>query len=351
MQRARDLSLFWFGALALFIGFLWLFQPILTPFVLGMAIAYLLNPLVLRLERLGWPRWVAVLFLLIAFLIIAGLAIALLVPVLAREAAQFIDMLPQWIDEAQAMVAHLADKFGLDITTPDTSDIVGNIQEQAGQILQAGKGVLVGVVAGGAALISFFSFIFLMPIVAFYMMLDWPRLVAKLDELLPRARAPTVHNIAADVDSTLAGFVRGQLTVCLILGLFYGIGLTLIGLKFGFVIGMCAGILSIMPYVGSGLGLIVSLLVAWFTTNELMMVAAAAIVFGIGQFIEGNFLTPRLVGGNIGLHPLWVIFALMAGGSLMGFVGLLIAVPVAAVIGVMVRFLLDEYKKSGYYAG
>lgn len=346
----RDLSLFWVCVIALFVGFIWLFQSILTPFILGMVIAYLLNPLVLRLENIGWPRWSAVLFLLLTFLVVLGLAIGFLVPVLVREAAQLLNDLPQWIDSAQRTIAAHAQKLGIDFT-PDGGAIVENIQGSAGQIFNAGKGVLAGVMAGGVALFGFISFVFLMPIVAFYMMLDWPRLVAKVDELLPRDKAFTVRHLMAETDRTLAGFIRGQLTVCLILGLFYGIGLTLIGLRFGFVIGMAAGILSIMPYVGSAFGLVMSVGVAWFTTGSAVMVSAALVVFAIGQFIEGNFLTPRLVGGNIGLHPLWVIFALMAGGMLMGFTGLLIAVPVAAVIGVLVRYAFAEYKKSAYYAG
>ena len=351
MKDLRDISVFWVCVIAAFAGFLWLFQDILTPFILGLAIAYLLNPLVIRVQRLGWPRWAAVLFLLVSFLIVASLAIGLLVPVLAREAGQLLSEMPAWIDAGQARIATLAQRFGFDITMPNTNDIVAGVQDQAGQIFKAGKGLLIGVVAGGAAVASFISFVLLMPIVAFYMMLDWPRLVAKLDTLIPRSRAATIHGLMYDIDRTLAGFVRGQLSVCVILGLFYGIGLTLIGLKFGFVIGMCAGLLSIMPYVGSGSGFVVSLLVAWFTTGEWVEVVEVIAVFGVGQFIEGNFLTPRLVGNNIGLHPLWVIFALMAGGSLLGFVGLLVAVPVAAVIGVMVRFLIGEYQKSAYYAG
>jgi len=346
----RDLSLFWLAIIALFIGFIWLFQSILTPFILGMVIAYLLNPLVLKLEGEGWPRWAAVLLILVTFMMVLMAAVSFLVPVLLREGAQLVGDLPGWINAAQDKIVDIAARFGVTLT-PDSEAIVENIQGQAGQILQAGKGVLAGLVAGSAAIFSFVSFVFLMPIVAFYMMLDWPRLVAKVDELLPRDKASTVRDLMAETDRTLAGFIRGQLTVCLILGLFYGIGLTLIGLRFGFVIGMAAGILSIMPYVGSAFGLFMSVGVAWFTTGSPTMVVAALVVFGIGQFIEGNFLTPKLVGNNIGLHPLWVIFALMAGGTLMGFVGLLIAVPVAAVIGVMVRFAFAEYKKSAYYVG
>lgn len=347
MFTARSASVFWLGVIILFIGFVWLFQDILTPFVLGMVIAYLLNPWVTRLERLDWPRWAAVLALLSGFLIIVGLAIALLVPILIREAGQLADDLPRWIESAQNTLSVQAQKFGL--AAPDTAGLIDNMQGQAGQILNAGKNVLAGLLAGGMAVVSFISFVFLMPIVAFYMMLDWPRLVGQFDHYVPQSRKPTVRNLAHEIDRTLAGFIRGQLTVCVILGLFYGIGLTLIGLRFGFVIGMAAGILSIMPYVGSAFGLVMAITVAWFTTFNPVMVAASLVVFGLGQFIEGNFLTPRLVGNNIGLHPLWVIFALMAGGSLMGFTGLLIAVPVAAVLGVMVRFALSEYKKSGYY--
>lgn len=347
-EGKRSLPMFWAAVVGLVGLFFWLFQGILTPFVLGMVIAYLLNPLVLRLEKWGWKRWVAVLVMLFAFLVAVGVAIGFLVPILMREFAQLSESLPGWIDAGQAALAGVAQKFGIDIT-PDAAGLMGNLQDQAGSIFKAGRNILSGVLAGGAAVVSFFSFIFLMPIVAFYMMADWPHLVARFDDLLPRGRAPVVRSLMAETDRTLAGFIRGQLTVCLVLGLFYGIGLSVIGLRFGFVIGMTAGILSIMPYVGSGFGLVMAVTVAWFTTGNPVLVAAALVVFGIGQFLEGNFLTPRLVGENIGLHPLWVIFALMAGGSLLGFVGLLIAVPVAAVVGVLVRFAISEYKKSHYY--
>jgi predicted PurR-regulated permease PerM len=347
MHMSR-LSLFWIMVVALMAGFLWLFQGILTPFILGMVIAYLLNPLVQKLENCKWPRWVAVLSLLSSFLIVVGVAIGFLVPRLLHEAVQLAQDVPGWAAQAQQSLAPIAQKFGIDMT-PNTEAVVDNIQGQAGNILKAGRNILSGVLAGGAAVVSFISFVLLMPIVAFYMMLDWPKLVAKFKDLLPRGKAAVVGGLLKESDKTLAGFIRGQLSVCLILGLFYGIGLSVIGLRFGFVIGVAAGILSIMPYVGSGFGLLMAVAVAWFTTGETFMVVSALVVFGLGQFLEGNFLTPKLVGDNIGLHPLWVIFALMAGGSLLGFTGLLVAVPIAAVIGVLVRFAITEYKKSDYY--
>jgi len=345
---AQTKTLFWAGAFAAFVALIWLFQSILPPFILGLAIAYLLNPLVLRFSRGRLPRWAAVLIILSVFLGVVIIGLILLVPLMIREGAQFVEMLPLWLASVEETLIDLGNRFGFDIT-PDMQEIAGNLQGQAGQIFTAGKGVFAGLIAGGAAIVSFVSFVFLMPIVAFYMMVDWPRLTQKVKELVPRSRTVTIHNLMADIDRTLAGFVRGQLSVCVILGLFYGIGLTLIGLRFGFVIGMTAGILSIMPFVGSGIGLVLSIGVAWFTSHDWVLVGMAAGVFALGQFIEGNFLTPRLVGNNVGLHPLWVIFALMAGGALAGFVGLLVAVPVAAVIGVMVRFGISEYKKSDYY--
>ncbi|HEY8963434.1 MAG TPA: AI-2E family transporter [Alphaproteobacteria bacterium] len=339
-------TVFWALVIAAFVGFVLLFQNILAPFVLGIVIAYLLNPIVIRVAHFGMPRWAVVLGILALFMGLVVLIIAMIVPVLIREIVQMSDDLPTWITSAQITMVEFANKFGLAI---DPAEIAGNLQGQAGQILKAGKGLLAGLMAGGVAIASFITFVFLMPIVAFYMMVDWPRLTSKVDELLPKNRAATIHDLLGQIDRTLAGFIRGQLSVCLILGLMYGVGLSLIGLKFGFLIGMTAGILSIMPYVGSAIGLVLSTGVAWFTTHDWGLVGMAIIVFVVGQIVEGNFLTPKLVGGNVGLHPLWIIFALMAGGALAGFVGLLIAVPVAAVIGVMVRFALGEYKKSEYY--
>ena len=346
---AQTQTVFWAIIIAAFIGFVWVFQSILAPFVLGIVIAYLLNPVVLQIEKLGGPRWVGVLAILGLFFGLLILGLSLLIPVLIREIGQLSESVPVWIDHAQVYLADLGSRFGVDTSLPETGEIVGSLQDQAGQVLKAGKGVLIGLLAGGAAIAGFVTFIFLMPIVAFYMMVDWPRLTQKVNDLLPRSRAGDIRALLGQIDRTLAGFIRGQLSVCVILGLMYGIGLTLIGLRFGFVIGLSAGLLSIMPYVGSGLGLIGGSLVAWFTTGDINMVGLVVLVFVIGQVIEGNFLTPKLVGNNVGLHPLWIIFALMAGGALMGFVGLLIAVPVAAVIGVMVRFALQQYKKSEYY--
>lgn len=350
-NNIRENSWFWLLVVALFVVFIWLFQSILAPFILGLAIAYLLNPIVTRLDAKGAPRWLSTLFILTLFLGVLVLLFAILVPVFVREAGQLIEILPSWISSAQYQLGIWATQWGFEWEAAPAQQIVENLQGQASNILQAGKGVVSGIVAGGMAVVSFMTFVFLMPIVAFYMMVDWPQITKKVDELIPLKSANVVRGVLAEIDSTLAGFIRGQLSVCLILGLYYGIALTIIDLRFGFAIGIMAGVLSIIPYVGSVVGIVTSLAVAWFTTNDMVVVAVVGGIFAVGQFVEGNFLTPKMVGENVGLHPLWVIFALMAGGSIAGFVGMLIAVPVAAVIGVMVRFFLSEYHKSHYYTG
>jgi predicted PurR-regulated permease PerM len=190
------------------------------------------------------------------------------------------------------------------------------------------------------------------PVVAFYMLLDWDRMVATVDSWVPREHVETVRAIAREIDRSIAGFVRGQGTLCLILGIYYALGLTVIGLNFGLLIGLLAGLISFIPYVGSLTGLILAIGVAFVQFwPDWMWVAAVAGVFFVGQFIEGNILQPKLVGSSVGVHPVWLMFALLAFGALFGFVGLLVAVPCAAAIAVIMRFALTRYKESPLYRG
>jgi len=344
---------FWIFVGFLAIGLLWLFQDILTPFVLGIVIAYLLNPLVSNLQKNGLPRWAAVLLVLFLFMALMVLGLAVSIPILGKEIAQVTEALPTLSRKLEEAARHIASYLSpyIDVSAIDTDQVVSNLQDKAGSILSAGGNVVTSVLKGGAAVAGFLATAFLMPIVAFYMMLDWPHFTHTLNDLLPRQSMPKIHRIIDEIDLTLSGFIRGQVLVCVFLGTFYGLGLTLIGLEFGFLVGLAAGVLSIMPYVGSGTGLIVGIAMAWAQTKDPVMVGLVVSIFGLGQFIEGNFLTPKLVGDKVGLHPLWIIFALLAGGSLLGFTGLLIAVPVAACIGVLVRHVISEYKASVYYAG
>jgi predicted PurR-regulated permease PerM len=208
-----------------------------------------------------------------------------------------------------------------------------------------------GVISGGLALVNILSLLFITPVVTFYLLRDWDRVLAHIDALLPREHAETIREQARLVNDTLAGFVRGQATVCFLLGTFYAVALSLAGLNFGLVIGLVSGILSFIPYVGTIFGFVAASGLALAQFDEWYRIAIVIGIFLFGQFVEGNFLTPKLVGDRVRLHPVWVIFALLAGGTLFGFAGVLLAVPVAAVIGVLTRFAVSRYTASPLYGG
>jgi predicted PurR-regulated permease PerM len=208
---------------------------------------------------------------------------------------------------------------------------------------------LTGVLQSGIAILNLLSLILITPIVAFYLLRDWDKVVRRLDTYLPRRHAQTIREQLAIIDDTLAGFVRGQINVCLILGTFYAVGLSLAGLKFGILIGLATGLLVIFPYVGLMVGMGAGLTLAFFQFDTLQPVFTVLGVFVIGQMMEGYFFTPKLVGEKVGLHPVWVIFGMLAGAALFGFVGILLAVPATAVIGVLIRFAMQQYLHSQYY--
>jgi predicted PurR-regulated permease PerM len=361
MQLERQLG-FWFAALLLLAALLWLFSGVLMPFVAGMVLAYLLNPLANRLERMGANRLVASLVILAICLIVFVVVLVAVVPLLVHQFVNFADNVPGYISRLQVLAseqgAYLADKLGVNLleklglgqgNTPDLSGSVGNIVGKGAQWLTA---VLASIWSGGSALITVASLIVVTPVVAFYLLVDWARMIESLNSLVPIDHRATVYRLAGEIDKAIAGFLRGQSLVCLFLGLWYGLGLTLIGLNFGFLIGLTAGVLSFIPYVGSLTALVVAAIVAivqgWPSYWLLVM---SLIVVGTGQFLEGNVLTPKLVGESVGLHPVWLMFALLAFGSLFGFTGLIVAVPVAAAMGVLIRFAIERYRASPLYRG
>lgn len=345
-------ALFWGIALALFIGFLMVFRTILLPFVAGMALAYFLDPVADRLERIGLSRIWATVVILIAFVIVFLLALVIIVPVLAGQVSEFIARLPVYVSQLQTLIT----SSGNGILPDWVGDQIAAIKENFSKYLAEGAGFL-GSLFGqiwnsGKALVDILSLFVLTPVVAFYLLLDWDRMVAKVDSWIPRDHVQTVRNIAGEMDDAISGFVRGQGSLCIILALYYGIGLSLAGLNFGLLIGLFSGAVSFIPYIGSILGLILALGVAlvqfW---PDYPMVALVLAIFFSGQFIEGNILQPKLVGNSVGLHPVWLMFALVAFGALFGFVGLMVAVPAAAVVGVLVRFALARYLDSDLYHG
>lgn len=351
-------SLFWTLALILFVAILWLFKDVLLPFVLGATIAYLLNPLVEKITKKNTKRRTAVLVILGSFTILVAVVLALIVPVLIREASDFIEAAPGYADRLWALAEPrlnlLRGKVGMDETVQLKDQLQTAMTDNLGKTLGAGKSVLGTVVAGvaltGQAFAGFIGALFLMPIVAFFMMKDWPKIVAWVHDLVPPHMDKTVRKLLKQIDVKIAGFIRGQLLVCLFLGCMYAIALTFAGLNYGFVIGIATGVLSIIPYVGSALGLITSLTVAGLQSEwDLMYIGIIAAIFFAGQFIEGNFITPKLIGESVGLHPLWIIFSLLAGASLLGLLGMMLAVPTAAIISVLLAFALDRYRHSSYY--
>lgn len=338
---------YWSIAAAVFFVVLWFLGDVILPFVVGGALAYFLDPVADRLESWGLRRLFATIVISV-FGVLAFVLLALLViPSLISQAVQLVDSAPTL---AQNFQAFLTERFPSlmdedSILRKSLGSLGETVQERGGQLIEALFSSAMGV-------FNIALLIVIVPVVTFYLLYDWDRMVAAVDNLLPRDHAPVIREIARDIDRTLASFVRGQGTVCLILGAFYAAALMVIGLQFGLVIGVTAGLLTFIPYVGAlvGGGLSIGLALFQFW-GEWWMIGAVAIVFFVGQFVEGNFLSPNLVGQSVGLHPVWLIFALSAFGSMFGFVGMLVAVPVAAVIGVVVRFFTERYREGLLYQG
>jgi predicted PurR-regulated permease PerM len=351
MRFERQL-VFWLAALIAFVGLLWLLSPILLPFVVGMALAYMLDPLASRLERLGASRTVAALAILACFVLALVLLLLVVAPVLAGQLAAFLDNLPGYAQRLQAFVSDPSRpwfKYVLGEQAGGTDKAAGDFMAQAAGYL---TGVLASVWAKGQALVSIFSLVVVTPVVAFYLICDWGRVIATLDSWIPLAQRATVRGLVREIDAAISAYVRGQTSLCLILGAYYAVALTLTGLSFGLLIGLVSGLISFIPYVGSMTGLVLSLgvAVAQFFPDW-TRISLVLGVFLFGQFLEGNVLAPKLVGRSVGLHPVWLMFALLAFGYLFGFVGLLLAVPLAAAIAVLVRFALRRYLASGLYTG
>ncbi|MCW0235202.1 MAG: AI-2E family transporter [Ferrovibrio sp.] len=346
----RQQMMAWVAIITVTFALLVLLRDMLLPFIAGMAIAYFLDPAADWLERRRVPRWLATLLIILLFFVVAILAVVLLVPLVQDQFVKFLDHLPEYVaffnERILPYARGWAERFGIDLSADPKAALNGNAE----QVMKVIGGVLTGLLGGGQAIFNVLSLLVITPVVGFYLLRDWDRMIARIDDYLPLDHADTIREQAREIDKVLAGFVRGQMLVCLFLAGFYGIGLTLLGLQFGLFIGVTAGMISFIPYVGTTLGFVVGLGVAiaqfW---NEPLWIALVAGVFVLGQMIEGNVLHPVLIGDRVGLHPVWIMFALLAGGSLFGFVGILIAVPLFAVIGVLARFTLERYRASYLY--
>lgn len=348
--------LFWLVALILTTALIYILRDVLLPFVAGLVLAYLLDPIADRLGKLGLNRFWATFLILVIFIVLFVLALIILIPLLGGQLVQFVGAVPGYITRLHGTImealAGMPENPVAEYLLSRMGDARGTITQIMAESSTWLARVLSSVWSGGAALINLMALLVVTPIVAFYILVDWDRLTETVDRMLPRLHADAVRTIGKDIDGVIAGFIRGQASICLVLAVFYGVGLTVAGLNFGLLIGVSAGLLSFIPYVGSISGLVIALGVAIVQFGAAPgSIALVVGVFIIGQILEAYVLYPKLVGSSVGLHPVWLMFSLVAFGALFGFVGLLIAVPVSAAIGVLVRFGLARYMESAFYTG
>lgn len=344
-MRIRDLVLWWGGLAVLCLLLFYYVSDILLPFVVAVISAFFLDPAADKLEKAGLSRMVATAVITVSFFLFGALVLLIIGPLLYDQLASFVQKIPHYVNFVQDSVMPVFNKT-LASFSPDTLEQAqSSLGSVSTQVLQVLTGLLKSIWNSGVAVVNLLSLIFITPIVTFYILRDWDVMVAKANSLLPKKHAGTIRDLAGQIHTTLAGYIRGQTNVCLFLAVFYTIGLSLVGLEFALFVGIATGILSFIPYVGSLFGLLTSTLLAFFQFDDWYHVAIVAAIFIVGQVIEGSIVSPKFVGDKVGLHPVWIIFGMLAGGSLFGFVGILIAVPVTAVIGVLLRFAIKQYVK------
>jgi len=350
MDAGRSVR-FWVTGLVVFFVALYLLRSILLPFVAGMAVAYLFDPWCDRLERRGLSRTWATTLVTLLFLVLSLATVMVLVPVAVTQLADFAKRVPGYLVALQEQLLAVTEIVQAQVS-PETLERLRDLAAGSlDKVFTWLTGFATSLLGQGIALANLLSLLVITPIVAFYLLRDWDRILEQLDDWLPRDHADTIRDLAREIDERMAGFIRGQGMVCLILGAFYAIGLSVVGLDFGLVIGLGAGLLSFVPFVGAAIGFVASVGLALVQFDSWLRIGLVAAIFVVGQAAEGNLLTPKLVGERVGLHPVWVMFALLAAGVLFGFVGVLLAVPMAAVAGVMLRFGMQRYLASPYFRG
>ena len=343
----KEQAKYWSIATAILFVALRQLGDVVLPFILGGAIAYFMDPVADRLEDMGFSRTAATAIITVVALLVFVIMVLAVVPTLVSQATSLVQIAPQL---ARDLLTFVNERFP-QMLNPDSA-VSQTLQAIGEQIQSRGGALLQSALTSAAGLVNVLLLLVIVPVVAFYLLLDWDNMIAKVDELLPRDHAPVIRRLAKDVDAVLAGFVRGMGTVCLILGTYYAVALMLVGLQFGLVVGAIAGLITFIPYVGALVGGALAIGLGLFQFwGDWVSLGLVGVIFVAGQMIEGNYLTPKLVGSSVGLHPVWLLFALSLFGSLFGFVGMLVAVPVAAAIGVLVRYASDQYRGSRLYQG
>jgi predicted PurR-regulated permease PerM len=345
-QRIYQL-LFWTAVIAVFVWFLQSIKPILLPFVVGTMVAYLFDPLVDRLERLKFSRLCATATVTVTLFVSLTAIIMWLGPILYHQLAGVLASIPDLLREARAVLEHQ----GAPIL-----ELLGQVnggevkQEQlASQTLAAASDLLKGLMVSGAAALNLASLLFITPIVCFYLLRDWDKMMTAIDRLLPRAYAVTIREQSRIIDTTLSGYLRGQVMVMVMLSIYYAVALSVIGIKFSLILALIAGLFIIIPYVGTLASTLLAVGIAYMQFGMEWPTIATLIIYLVGQILESQILTPQVIGERVGLHPLWMVFGMLAGAVLLGFAGVLLAVPITAVVGVLVRFVIGRYLESPFY--
>ena len=341
----------WLGAFVL-VALIYATRGILLPFVGGIAVAYLLDPLADRLEEWKFPRWLAtVVVLFLFFVVVAGVVLAML-PIIQIQLFALVENLPGYLEGVRPLVDNLLARLNESFNVEFAADAESLIASIAAKGLDRMGSILTGLMSQGAALFNLMTLLLISPVVAFFLLRDWDLIIAKIDGWLPGEQGPVIRMLAGRVDDALAGFVRGQTVVALIMAVLYAIGWSWAGLNYGLILGLLAGILAYVPFVGALVAMMIAMIVGFgqFGPDSGALLPVFG-VFVVVQIIEGAFLTPRLIGSHVGLHPVWVLFAIFAGGEIMGFVGILISLPVAAATGVMVRYAIEQYLDSSLKKG
>jgi predicted PurR-regulated permease PerM len=343
----RQQVLYWGIAATVVFLVLWALGDVLMPFILGGAIAYFLDPVADRLERMGLSRVAATALITLCGVLLFVILMLLVIPTLINQAVQLANVAPEY---ARSVAASLTERFP---TLLDAQSTLRQSIQSLGETIQSrGAELIETALTSALSFVNVLILLVIVPVVSVYMLLDWDSMVAKIDTLLPRDHAPTIRQLASEIDDTLASFIRGMGTVCLVLGTYYAIALMVVGLQFGLVVGFIAGLVTFIPYLGALIGGALAIGLALFQFwGEWVSIGLVAGIFVLGQVIEGNVLTPKLVGNSVGLHPVWLLLALSVFGSLFGFVGMLVAVPVAAALGVVTRFAVTKYRDSLLYRG
>jgi predicted PurR-regulated permease PerM len=350
-MQIKQSTIQWIIIFSVFFLAIYLVSSVLMPFIFGAIVAYFLDPVTDKLQDKGLSRNRATVTVLGIFLAIIIGIFALAGPLLVEQISGLFTKIPEYLGQLERehgeSVKELVNKYAPDFQTQAKDAAV----QYSSQLLKISTSILGGFIASSTSILSFLSLVFISPIVAYYLLRDWDVIVKKIDDLLPRNKISVIRKNLVKIDTIISAYIRGQVTVCLIMAVLYSLNLTLAGLNYSLAIGVLTGILTFIPYVGMTIGALTGLIVAYMQFGFEIQFAWVVVAFLLGNLLEGNFITPKIVGESVELHPAWVIFALLAGGATLGFTGVLIAIPAAAVIGVLTRSSVEAYKESGLYLG